>query len=232
MSLRFSLTLAVLAAAYLLPSVSSAAAGSATRSVCGYAGYSYAGFQSPRTAYGVAGRVRALATPAVENGHVAAWVGVGGLGMGPRGTDEWVQAGIATHAGTGQELYYEYARPGMTEAAYISLGPVAVGEAHDVAVRERATQPGTWRVWLDGRPVSPPIGLPGSHGAWRPIATAETWDGGIRGCNHYSYAFSKLAIAAQPTGGWQPFTLDSPMRDPGFSISARPAGFAASTLSS
>ena len=227
---RVSLALAALAAACLLQTGSSAAPMPASRSVCGYPGYSYAGFQSATPAYGVAGRVTARSAPDVQSGHVAAWVGVGGSGMGPGGTDEWVQVGIAGHGDGGQELYYEYARPGMTDALYVSLGRVAVGEPHDVAVQERATQPGAWRVRVDGRPVGPLIVLPASHGAWRPIATAETWDGGIRGCNRYSYAFSNLAIATKPGGGWQPFSLAHPMQDPGFAVSARPSGFAASTL--
>ena len=230
MRFRIPLALAAPAAACLLTIGSSSAPARAMRSVCGYPGYSYAGFQAPAAAYGVAGRVIALASPAVRSGHVAAWIGVGGSGMGPGSTDEWIQVGIAGHLDGSQELYYEYAQPGTAEAVFVSLGAVAVGEAHDVALAEPAAQPNVWRVWLDRRRVGPPIVLPGSHGAWLPIATAETWDGGIRGCNRYSYSFSKLAVATKPGGGWRPFPLTRPLRDPGFAVSTRASGFSARTL--
>ncbi|MGZ4389955.1 MAG: hypothetical protein ACXVZL_11300, partial [Gaiellaceae bacterium] len=78
MPLRLLLALAALAAACALPAASTAARAPSTRSVCGYSGYSYAGFQSPVTAYGVSGRLTALSVPGVATGHVAAWIGVGG----------------------------------------------------------------------------------------------------------------------------------------------------------
>lgn len=231
MALRATLALAALIA-LLVPSVSAATrpAAHSARAVCGYAGYSYAGFQSPVAAYGVSGRLTALSAPVVANGHVAAWIGVGGAGLGPNGADEWLQVGIVGHPGGRSELYYEYAAPGANEPVFVTLGAVAPGESHDVAVQERASQPGAWRVWLDGQRVSPPIVLPGSHGAWRPIATAETWDGGTRGCNRYGYDFMTLAIATRPGGGWQPFPLTQLLQDPGFTVSARASGFSASTL--
>jgi hypothetical protein len=230
MPLRSLLALAALAAACALPAASTAGTRPSTRAVCGYSGYSYAGFQSPVTAYGVSGRLTALTPAGVGSGHVAAWIGVGGAGMGPNGSDVWLQIGIAGYPNGRSELYYEYATPGMTDATYVSLGWASPGVAHDVSVQERATQPGAWRVWLDGQSVSPAIVLPGSHGAWRPIATAETWDGGIRGCNRYGYDFSSLAIATKLAGGWQAFPLTRMIQDPGFSVSARASGFAASTL--
>lgn len=230
MPLRLLPALAALAAACLLPAVSTAAR-APSRSVCGYSGYSYAGFQSPIAAYGVAGHLTALAAPGVGSGHVAAWIGVGGAGMGPGGADEWLQVGIAGFPDGHSELYYEYATPGMADAAFVSLGTATPGVGHDVSVMERPAEPGTWRVWVDGQRVSPVIALPGSHGAWRPIATAETWDGGVRGCNRYSYDFMTLAIATKLGGGWQPFPLTRVMQDPGFTVSARASGFAASTLS-
>lgn len=228
MSLRLSLALAALAAACLLPAASAATPSRGGHATCGYSGYSYAGFQSPSTGYGVAGRLTVTAPPSVQSGHVAAWIGVGGSGMGPNGSDEWVQVGIAGFPDGHSELYYEYATPSAAAATYVSLGTVQPGEQHDVSVQERVTQPGAWRVWLDGQRVSPPIVLPGSHGAWRPIATAETWDGGVPGCNHYSYDFKTLAIATRLGGGWQPFALTRLMQDPGYTIAARASGFAAS----
>lgn len=225
--IRFSFAVSALAAACLLPAASSAAPSHAARPVCGYAGYSYAGFQSLVIAYGVAARVTALASPSVRSGHVAAWIGIGGAGMGPGGSDEWLQVGIEAGADRRQQLYYEYAQPGISDPVIVPLGRLTIGEAHDLSLQE--PQSGAWQVWLDGRRVSPLIVLPGSHGAWRPIATAETWDGGIRGCNHYRYAFSNLAVETTPGGSWQRFPLAQPIRAPGFAVTARPYGFTATT---
>jgi hypothetical protein len=229
MPLRISLALAALAAACLCVAGTAAAAPSSGThaTVCGYSGYSYAGFESPSTAFGVSAHLTALAAPEVVNGHVAAWVGVGGTGMGPHGEDEWVQVGYAGYPDGHSELYYEYATPGMAVPQYVSLGDVTPGESHDVGVHERLSQPGAWRVFVDGHAVSDPIVLPGSDGAWRPIATSETWDGGTRNCNRFSYGFNTLAIATKLTGGWQPFALSRPIEDPGYRVTPRISGFVA-----
>src|SRR6185503_3969216 len=50
------------------------------------AGYSYAGFQSAHRGHGIRATLVSLGSPNVRNGHVAAWVGVGGSGLGPNGT--------------------------------------------------------------------------------------------------------------------------------------------------
>ena len=61
-----------------------------------------------------------------------------------------------------------------------------------------------WRVWVNGSPASQPIYLPGSHGRWAPIATAESWDGGTGGtCNGFLYRFHRVSIARVPGGGWR-----------------------------
>ncbi len=51
---------------------------------------------------------------------------------------------------------------------------------HRFIVLEMASRKSWWRVWVDGKPVSPPINLPGSHGIWAatgnpsPTATSST----------------------------------------------------------
>src|SRR5438270_12065851 len=83
-----------LACASVLP-VSAGAAAPTTRhaaKTC-WSGYSYNGVQSPTRGYGVSANLTMNARSAVGAGHVAAWVGVGGAGMGQGGSDEWVQAG-------------------------------------------------------------------------------------------------------------------------------------------
>src|SRR4051794_6444449 len=77
-----------------------------------WAGYSYDGVQSPTHGYGVSANLTLNARSAVTTGHVAAWIGVGGAGLGPGGSDEWLQAGIAHDSGGLDVLYYEYKQPG------------------------------------------------------------------------------------------------------------------------
>ena len=63
---------------------------------CGTGGYSYAGLSATSPAFGIAAHGHAAAAASTSsNGHVAGWVGVGGPGQGPNGTDEWLQVGSA-----------------------------------------------------------------------------------------------------------------------------------------
>src|SRR5919202_2105520 len=76
--------------------------------------YSYAGYDSPWYAHGVAATITTLSDPQVAAGHVAAWVGVGGVGAGLHGENEWLQVGYAAFEqsnNAGNELYYEVALP-------------------------------------------------------------------------------------------------------------------------
>ena len=205
-----------------------ARAGAAAPRSC-WSGYSYAGVQSPGSAYGVSAAIEMLGTPTVRSGHVAAWVGVGGAGLGPGGADEWLQAGIARDEGGTDRLYYEVKRPGDAAATYVQLRAVAPREKHMVAVLERRSQQNAWRVWIDGAAVSPTLTLPGSHGRFQPVATAESWDGGQSVCNGYAFDFSALAVASEAGGGWQPFELANVLRDPAYTLALRRTGFTASS---
>jgi hypothetical protein len=203
-------------------------AGSAAPSAC-WSGYSYAGVQSPGSAYGVSATLRMLSTPTVQSGHVAAWIGVGGAGLGPGGADEWLQVGIARDQGGADRLYYEVKRPGDATATYVQLGAVRSGTTYKVAVLERRSQKHAWRVWINDAPASPTFTLPGSHGAFQPVATAESWDGGRSVCNGYSFEFGDLAVASEPGGGWRPMELARVLRDPAYQLSLRSSGFTASS---
>ena len=190
--------------------------------------YSYDGVQSPSNAYGVATTLSMRAPSVVRSGHVAAWVGVGGAGAGPRGTDEWVQAGIAQDAGDVAVLYYEYKQPGDAAATYVRLQPVSPGESHTVSVTELAARPGVWRVRIDGIAWGAPIVLPGSHGRFAPNATVESWDGGVAGsCNRYSFSFSGLSLRLRYAGPWQGFGLTRVLRDPAYALRLGVNGFSA-----
>ena len=88
--------------------------GAAGALACGNStGYSYAGIGAPSHAYGISALITPLDAFDVLNGHVAGWVGVGGPGEGPNGSNEWLQVGYAGFPGiTGSDIYYEVAQPG------------------------------------------------------------------------------------------------------------------------
>jgi hypothetical protein len=226
------LALALLAAACTVVAPLEANATTSTRHAAKscWSGYSYNGVQSPARGYGVSAELTLAGRSSVGNGHVAAWIGVGGAGLGPGGSDEWVQAGIAEDAGGADMMYVEYKRPGDARATYAPLWQVSPGETHTIVVYERAAQQGSWRVMVDGVKVSDPIMLPGSHGLFQPVATAENWDGGVAGsCNQYAFSFSNLAVRTQFAGGWHAFDLSRVLRDPAYQLALRPSGFLASS---
>jgi hypothetical protein len=90
-----------------------------------------------------------------------------------------------------------------------------------------------WRVWVDDKPVSPPIHLPGSHGAWYPQAVAENWNGGTGACNGFGYRFTDVSLAQANGGSWRPLTKSHLFQDAGYKvtpISSSPRSFLATSL--
>lgn len=173
------------------------------RAACGPGGYSYAGISTSQRVFGVSAALTSLAAPAVQNGHVAGWVGVGGPNEGPHGTTEWIQVGFSGFPGLKVgSLYYEVALPGSAPRYFEVLSNVHPGDRHRIAVLEVSHHRDMWRVWVDGHAVGHAYHLPGSHGAWRGVATAENWGGGSRACNSYAYRFDRLRVAASPGGSW------------------------------
>jgi len=204
----------------------------ADTAACGVVPYAYAGWESRTSAFGAAAIVTSLEAPTVASGHVAAWVGVGGVGQGPDGSDEWIQAGVSSFAspGTGS-IYYEVARPNAAPQYVEVAQGVEVGASHRIAVLEMAHRRSWWRVWIDGRPASPPIELPGSHGTWAPQAVAESWNGGMQSCNRYAFRFERILTAGGPGGRWQPFRSGVRISDAGYRVlSSRPASFIATAI--
>ena len=174
-----------------------------------------------------------LAQPAVESGHVAGWVGVGGPGQGPGGSDEWIQVGLNSLPGTGNTLYYEVMRPGAGVSYEEVATNVQNGHPVRVAVLETASQRNAWRIWVDGRAVTPPITLAGSHRALTPMAMGESWDGGKPACNRFSYRFEGVSVATAPGGSWQAANDAAVLQDPGYGIVRRAlASFDASATQS
>lgn len=177
--------------------------------------------QASQNGDGISAVLTSLAQPAVESGHVAGWVGVGGPGEGPGGSDEWIQVGLNTRPGTGNTLYYEVVRPGIGASYGEVAANVRNGRPLRVAVLETASRRNAWRVWVDGRPVTPPIVLAGSHRALTPMAMGESWDGGQPACNHFSYRFEGVSVASAPGGSWQAASDAAVLEDPGYRVVRR-----------
>jgi hypothetical protein len=200
LSRRFQAALAGLAAACAVttmfalatPSQGSAPAG------CTRSGYSYAGMAGEIAVSGARAEVTALSAPDVHSGHVAGWVGVGGRGLGPNGSNEWLQAGIVSYEGTGARLYYELMLP--SGRRYVELGAVRAGERHVVEIVESIRE--TWVVQVDGRAVSPAIPLGSSHGRWPAVVTSESWIPDGAPCNGYAFRFGSVAFR-NAKGAWR-----------------------------
>lgn len=215
--------LAQLLGAFCLAALVAAPAqgGPARAQGCGAKEYSYAGLASYTKAHGVAATLVPVQAPSVIDGHVGGWVGVGGANEGPGGVAEWLQVGFAAFSGvdgTRSRLYYEVTRAGQTPRYHELAATVKPGTKHRVAVLEMAKRKAWWRVWVDGRPVTAPIHLPGSHGAWHPQAVAENWNGGTGVCNGLSYRFTDLRLAGTNGGKWKPFGESYVYEDAGYKI--------------
>jgi hypothetical protein len=203
--LRIGLLTAVAAAALGLPAPAALAC---------VRGYSYAGLYGSASASGVGATLSMLEDPSVADGHVAAWVGVGGPGLGPNGSDEWLQVGLASFAGSPEgHLYYELALPGR-KPRYNELGrDISPGEKVRVAVLELPFVRDTWIV-VSNVGLAGPFYLPHSHGAWQPVATAESWDAGGTQCNRYAYRFAAVQVAG-PSGSWHALRHGLKLQDAG-----------------
>ena len=205
--------------AALVTSVCAFASPAIAKAACGSSGYAYAGVGASSRAFGISTRLQAATAPQVLNGHVAGWVGVGGPGAGPNGTDEWLQVGFSAFPGSAfSSLYYEVAQPHQAPR-YVELeGGLPPGTTTKVAVVELSGRRGWWRVWVDDSPVGEAVYLPGSHGAWRPLATSETWGAGASVCNRFRYRFASVSVATRPGGGWQLLRDDYTFQNHGYRI--------------
>ena len=184
----------------------------------GSSGYAYAGHQSTTVAHGVRATITPTAAPSVTSGHVAGWVGVGGPAQGANGATLWLQAGIAVMPNTAPMVYAEITRSGKSPEFVPLLEEVRVGESHRVAVLEMSGRPNWWQVWLDGAVVTDPILLPHSSDRWRPIATAESWNGGKQVCNSFAFRFDGVGVAGSTGGSWRPFAPGFRFQDRGYTV--------------
>jgi hypothetical protein len=199
--MKKTLLMFVVVAAASIAAVGASAPGAIA---CGAGGYTYAGLAASSHAYGIGATVTPLGAFDVQSGHVAGWVGVGGPGQGPNGSDEWLQVGFSGFPqADGSDLYYELTVPGQNPAYHQIASNLPIGKPVRIAALEMYGRANWWRIWLNGAPASAPIYMPGSHGRWAPIATAEAWDGGNAStCNGFLYRFHRVSIARVPGGGW------------------------------
>ena len=217
-----SVRLTAVAAATLAAACALAAPPRAGAATCGEGTYAYAGMGSRAIASGVAATIAPVAAPSVRDGHVDGWVGVGGPGLGPHGTDEWIQVGLTSvPSAPASRIYYEIQRPGQ-KVQFRELRSVGVGEPHRFAVREVDGRASWWRVWLDGSPATAAVYLPGSHAKWRADAVGESWAGRTSGtCNAYAYAFHDVALAGPGASAWSPFLASQHFQDRNYQLVRR-----------
>ncbi len=183
--------------------------------------YSYAGFAATHRAFGVSARITPLASPDVIDGHVAAWVGVGGPHQGQDGADEWLQVGLSAFPNSDTStIYYELTLPNQAPQYSEVRTGIRAGESHRVTILEMLHRPSWWRVWLDNHAVTSPIYLPGSHRRWSPIATAESWNAGAGVCNGFAYRFQRVVAAGANGGDWRTFARGYRFEDPGYRVVA------------
>jgi len=217
---RRGATVALLAlASSLATAVAPEQAGSVAPACAGP--YAYAGAAGLVPATGVAATVRTVARPQLtRTGQVAAWVGVGGPGLGPGGADAWIQAGLVAFGDGRTRIYHEVTRPGRKPVYTEVAAGVAIGERHRFVVAQVSAE--RWAVVVDGRRVGGPVHLPGS-GSWRPVATAESWVRGARGCNRMTYGFDDVTVRT-PRRAWASLDEHALIETAGYSVLRRSAG--------
>src|SRR5262249_49530071 len=154
-------------------------------------GSSYVTIGASSNAYGISARIAQLNAPQILNGNVTGFVRVDGR-EGPLALKEWLQVGSGAFPvpGITGEIYYEVALPRKFPAYHEVSTGVPLGTYTKVTVLEMRNRPNQWRVWVNHKPVSPPILLPGSHVGLRATAKSTCWDGGTDGtCNDFPYSF-------------------------------------------
>jgi hypothetical protein len=178
---------------------------------------------------GVAASISMTSLPSVNSGpggHVAAWVGVGGTGMGPGGTDEWLQVGLASFDQPDGRLYYELALPGKQPKFNELASGIKPGEVVRVAVMELPFEANKWIV-ISPKGIAGPFYLPKSHGKWAPTMTAESWAHGGSLCNNYAYRFDGVQTADK--SGWRNLRHSATLQDRGWKVHRiSPSAFSAS----
>ncbi len=66
--------------------------------------------------------------------------------------------------------------------------------------------------------MTEPVLLEKSTKRWRPIATAESWNGGQAVCNAFAFRFDGVGVATATGGSWRAFTPGYKFQDRGFGV--------------
>jgi len=196
-----SLVCGLIASVLLVTLTSSVEEHAAGATVCKQA-YSYAGLQGSAVVAGIRAELTVLTAPQVDAGHVAGWIGVGGPGLGPGGTDQWLQAGYSAFPDGTVQLYYEIALPRRAPEYHAVESEAQVGESRLIAIREVSGTKGAWRVWVGSGPVSPVYLLTASDREYVPQAIGESWRPSNGPCNAYAWLFHSGRVALRPGGAW------------------------------
>jgi len=194
--------------------------------VCSTSPYAYAGLAGNSPTRGIKATVTTLAESQVTSGHVAGWIGLGGVDAGPGNQPEWIQTGVNTMAGGGSELYLEITRPGTGTTYQTLKAGIVAGSHYSLAIVRLDGHPNVWQATLDGKTAGQPVYLPAS-GGFEPMAMSESWNGGTPSCNGFAYHFDHLQVAS-PLGAWGSLTGASTLADTGYRLTDRTAsGFTA-----
>ena len=59
--------------------------------------------------------------------------------------------------------------------------------------------------------------------AWEPVATAESWNGGVGACNRLQFRFEQVGWARKAGGWWQQLKGGYGFADPGYQVVRRSA---------
>jgi hypothetical protein len=165
--------------------------------------YDYAGVQDAAVRSGIRAKLSTIKKPQVKRGHVGGWVGVGGPGLGPNKTDEWMQIGYSAFDTGEAQVYYEVALPDKPPKYHTVVEKLSPSATNRLSVLEVGGKNGSWRAWLNDEAVSPVTSLPQSHGKFVPQAIGETWNGGSTKCNVWGYGFGDVQVSAAPGGSWK-----------------------------
>ena len=225
--------LAVAACVFVSTSAIDPGSANAAANGCGSTPYSYAGVETNLGTHGIAATVTVARAAVVTSGHVAGWIGVGGPGKGANGTNAWIQIGLNAEPGRDNVIYAEAWIPGRGQV-YKELGEAPTGQHVRLAILEVKGQPGTWRAWVDGRPVTDPVVLRGSErGTWQADALGESWRSGSQVCNSYAYRFENVRYATAAGGVWRSVAGTVSLQDPGYEVVSQAAdAFVATSVAS
>jgi hypothetical protein len=156
--------------------------------------YAYGGVQSAEYVGRIGATLTALERPDVASGHVGAWIGIGGVGEGPDGLDEWLQVGLSGLEDGSTAVYLEIKR-GKYYRFRRLVRHVVVGKPFRFVLTER--RPGRWRVEMNRRVVAR-VHLDAI--AWRADLMAESWKKRPAACNTFRYRIG--AVSSPDAGRW------------------------------